>query len=179
LTLAQILSSGRQKCPDRHEAAVAESADHRRMKLIVKRELEQEGYGVLEEPLFPPSRRVSWSAYRPDLLGHRREGGKEELAIVECETHPDMKRFRLKNFASLWFQPFLFEGGSIRRVLAVPRGSLRAVDLRLRKEWEIWVLGGATPIIRIGLLGNREESAGPQICAVATADPRERRPDSE
>jgi hypothetical protein len=45
-----------------------------------------------------------------------------------------MGRFRLKNFSSLWFQPFFFQSGSIRRILAVPQGRLRALDLELRDE---------------------------------------------
>jgi len=135
---------------------VAESAAHQRMKLVVRRELEKEGYCVQAEPLFPPSRRVSWTAYRPDLLGHRNEGGKEEFVIAECETHPSMKRFLAKNFSSVWFQPFLFQTGSIRRVLAIPQGRLGRVDLALRRSWEIWVLGGERPIVRIGLLWRAE-----------------------
>jgi hypothetical protein len=122
------------------------------MKAIVRRELEQENFSVLEEPLFPPNGKIAWTAYRPDLLGYRLERGEEELAIVECETHPSMKRFGLKNHSSLQFQPFLFQRGSIRRILAVPQGRLGAVDVRLRSEWEIWVLGSARPVCRIGLL---------------------------
>jgi len=144
---------------------VTESAAHRSMKLIVRRELEAEGYSVVEEPLFPPSRRVSWTCYRPDLLAHRDGAGTEEVAIVECETHPCMRRFRAKNFSSLWFQPFLFRNGAIRRILAVPQGKLRSVDLGLRSEWEIWVLGPHGPIVRAGRLGTnplkaREVAAG-------------------
>jgi len=75
------------------------------------------------------------------------------LVIAECETHPNMRRFLAKNFSSIWFQPYLFQTGSVRRVLAIPQGSLRAVDLELRREWEIWVLGREKPIVRIGLTG--------------------------
>jgi len=159
LTPALNLSRLRQKCPYWEQDAVAESAIHRRMKSIVRRELEREDYAVQEEPLFPPTRRVSWSAYRPDLLGHRREGGEEEFVIAECETHPSMRRFRAKNFSSVWFQPFLFQTGSIRRILAVPQGRLRAVDLGLRNQWEVWVLGGEMPICKIGRLGQGETQA--------------------
>jgi hypothetical protein len=139
---------------------VAESANHRRMKLIVRRELEGEGYDVQEEPLYPPTGRISWASYRPDLLGHRHEGAREEFVIAECETHPNMKRFRAKNFSSVWFQPYLFQAGSIRRILAVPRGSLPAVDLRLRDQWEVWVLGDELPMYKIGLLGRTGTRTG-------------------
>jgi hypothetical protein len=39
------------------------------MKLVMRRELERENYSVLEEPSIPPSGRVFWPAYRPDLVG--------------------------------------------------------------------------------------------------------------
>jgi hypothetical protein len=39
----------------------------------------------------------------------------------------------------------VFRDGSIRRILAVPGGSLHAVDLNLRKLWEIWLIGAASP----------------------------------
>jgi len=138
---------------------VAESSTHRRMKLIVRRELEGENYAVQEEPLFPPSARVSWAAYRPDLVGRRSREGEEELVIAECETHPNMKRFRAKNFSSVSFQPFLFQKGSIRRILAVPSGRLRRVDLGLRKDWEIWVLGIEMPMCKIRALGSEPPEA--------------------
>lgn len=152
MTPAVILPGHLQICSRRHQPAVAESLVHRRMKEIVRGELEREDYRVVEEPLSPPSEKVSWSAYRPDLLGYRLGWGEEELVVVECETHPSMRRFELKNHSSLWFQPFLFHRGSIRRILAVPQGKLGAVDVQLRREWEIWVLGSARPMCRIGLL---------------------------
>jgi len=115
------------------------------MKAMVRKELERDGFGVVEEPLFPPARWISWSTYRPDLLGFRAKDMKEELAIVECETRPNMRRFRSKNFSSLWFQPSVLSAGSVRRILAVPRGKLGSVDLRLREGWEIWVVGDSGP----------------------------------
>jgi hypothetical protein len=111
------------------------------MKSIVRAELEHERYAVVEEPLHPPGKKAHWRSYRPDLLGYRSEGGVEELVLVECETRPNMKRLGAKNHASVWFQPYLFRRGSIRRILAVPQGRLRAVDMKIRDEWEVWVLG--------------------------------------
>jgi hypothetical protein len=111
------------------------------MKSVARQELETEDYSVVEEPLYPLADWMSWSAYRPDLLGYRESVSGEELAIVECETRPSMNRFRSKNYSSLWFQPRLLREGSIRRILAVPKGRLGAVDMRLREDWEIWVLG--------------------------------------
>jgi len=126
-----------------------ESDLHRSMKRIVRGELEREGFTVIEEPLFPPTRWISWEAYRPDLLGFRSDAQREELAVVECETHPSMPRFSAKNFASLWFEPSVLSEGSLRRILAVPRGKLHVVDLGLRQQWEIWVLGSTQPLEKI------------------------------
>jgi hypothetical protein len=111
------------------------------MKAIVKHELEHERYAVVEEPLFPPRNKVSWSSYRPDLLGYRSENGTEELVLVECETHPNMRRLGAKNFSSVSFQPYLFRSGSVRRILAVPQGKLQSVDMKIRYDWEVWVVG--------------------------------------
>jgi len=118
------------------------------MKAIVKNELMQEDYAVVEEPLFPPGRKVSWSSYRPDLLGYRSKEGTEELVLVECETRPNMRRLRAKRHRSVWFQPYLFRRGSVRRILAVPKGRLGSVDMKIRDEWEVWVLGSNAPLER-------------------------------
>jgi len=128
---------------------MAESATHLLMKAIVRADLELERYSVVEEPLSSPWK-ASWDSYRPDLLGYKSEGRLEVLALVECETKPSMKRFCSKNHSSIWFQPRLFRNGSIRRILAIPRGKLRYVDMRLRDKWEIWVLGNKTLLEKIG-----------------------------
>jgi hypothetical protein len=114
---------------------------HRAMKAMVKHDLEQERYAVVEEPLYPPREKVRWSSYRPDLMGYRSEEGREELVLVECETHPSMRRIGAKNYSSVWFQPYLYRQGSVRRILAVPQGRLRGVDMKIRGTWEVWVLG--------------------------------------
>src|SRR5271157_5462679 len=120
------------------------------MKEVVREELKGEGFKVVEEPSFPPADWISWSTYRPDLMGFRLAGNHEELAIVECETRPSMRRFTSKNYSSLWFQPPLLREGSLRRILAVPRGKLGSVDLQLRTGWEIWVIGPEGPSEKIG-----------------------------
>jgi len=119
------------------------------MKRLVRTELESERYRVIEEPLFPPARWVHWQRYRPDLLGLRTDERSEELVVVECETHPSMRRFVSKNFGSLWFEPSVLRAGSIRRILAIPRGKLSVVDLRIRKKWEVWVIGTRGVSLRI------------------------------
>jgi len=145
-TSGAILFSSRMKSAEFIGEWVAESEVHRSMKAIVRSELEKERYAVVEEPLYPPGKKASWDSYRPDLLGYRSEGGVEELVLVECETHPNMKRFGTKNHSSVWFQPYLFRRGSVRRILAVPQGKLASVDMRVRTQWEVWVLGGKTPM---------------------------------
>ena len=125
---------------------MAESQVHRSMKAVVRQELERERYAVVEEPLSPPGEKVSWTSYRPDLLGYKSEDGTEELVLVECETHPNMKRLRDKNISSVTLQPYLFRRGSVRRILAVPQGKLGSVDLRIRESWEVWVVGAVSPI---------------------------------
>ena len=131
-----------------HPDTVAESATHRSMKAIVRHELEAEGYAVVEEPPVPPGEKVVWAAYRPDLLGYRSKGGDEDLVIVECETHPNMRRLGSKNSSTVWFQPFLFRNGSVRRILAVPQGKLGSVDMRIRSEWDVWVVGASSPMAK-------------------------------
>ena len=125
---------------------MAESQIHRSMKAVIRHELELQHYAVVEEPLSPPGQKVTWTSYRPDLMGYRSEDGKEELVLVECETHPNMKRLREKNASSVSLQPYLFRHGSVRRILAVPQGKLRSVDLRIRDSWEVWVVGAVSTI---------------------------------
>ena len=123
---------------------MAESQVHRSMKAVVRQELEHEHYAVVEEPLSPPRQKVTWTSYRPDLMGYRSENGTEELVLVECETHPNMKRLREKNASGVSLQPYLFRDGSVRRILAIPRGKLGLVDLRIRDSWEVWVVGAVS-----------------------------------
>jgi hypothetical protein len=129
-----------------------ESDLHRSMKGMVKQVLEVERYRVMEEPLYPPARWIHWESYRPDLLGLRSDNTSEQLVIVECETHPNMKRLLAKNFASLWFEPSVLRDGSIRRILAIPRGNLSKLDLRLRNRWEVWILGATGPLVKIPMI---------------------------
>ena len=123
------------------------------MKAIVRKELEKDRYEIVEEPPYPPSRRLGWTAFRPDLLGYRANAGGEEIVLVECETHPSMRRLLSKNYSSVWFQSFLFKKGSVRRILAVPQGGLRAIDMRLRSQWDVWVIGARGPMTRIASTG--------------------------
>lgn len=123
-----------------------ESPLHRAMKAIVRNDLARERYAVIEEAQLPPDARISWRSYRPDLVGYRSEDGNEELVLVECETRPNMRRLKAKKSGTVSFQPFLFKHGSVRRILAVPQGKLRSVDLKIRETWEIWVIGSVSTL---------------------------------
>jgi len=135
-----------KKWRPRQRQCVAESQVHRSMKAVIRQELESQRYAVVEEPLSPPGGKIAWTSYRPDLLGYRLENEMEELVLVECETHPNMKRLREKNASSVSLQPYLFRHGSVRRILAVPQGKLGSVDLRIRDSWEVWVVGAISTI---------------------------------
>ena len=130
-----------------------ESKVHRSMKAVVRGELVREDYSVVEEPCSPPGERVSWSSYRPDLLGYRSGAGTEELVLVECETHPNMRRLRSKRYRTVSFQTFLHGRGSLRKILAVPQGRLGSVDMKIRDEWEVWVVGSKSPMERFPRVG--------------------------
>lgn len=119
------------------------------MKRIVREQLEADDYRVVEEPLVPPTGRLYWERYRPDLLGYRCGENQEQVVIAECETHPNTRKLLSKNYMSFWFEPSVLREGSVRRILAVPRGGLSPLDMRLRHQWEIWVLGTTAPVIKI------------------------------
>ncbi len=135
---------------------MSESTMHKDMKRVVRSQLERDSYYLMEEPPSFHRGRLSWSRYRPDLLGYRRAGRKEELVIVECETHPNMQRFRTKRYDSLSLQSNLIASASVRRILAVPQGRLKRVDLRVRESWEVWVVGrrGTLEILRTARLSS-------------------------
>jgi len=118
---------------------MAESALHLRMKESVSRELAEEGYSVFFEPPQAPSRFLSWASYRPDLLGIRASAGRQEYALVECETRPSGRRLASKNFKSVDVQTRLNSDLSLRMILVVPRGTLARLDSSVRRSWETWI----------------------------------------
>jgi hypothetical protein len=109
------------------------------MKESVSRELLDEGYSVFFEPPYAPSRFLSWVSYRPDLFGIRGSPGRQEYALVECETRPSARRLASKNFLSLDVQTRLDSDLSLRRILVVPRGTLARLDPSVRRSWETWI----------------------------------------
>ncbi len=112
------------------------------MKESVSRELIGEGYRVFFEPPYAPSRFLSWASYRPDLLGVRAGAGRQEYALVECETRPSGRRLASKNFRSVDVQTRLNSDLSLRRILVVPRGTLARVEPSVRRSWEMWIYEG-------------------------------------
>ena len=121
---------------------MGESILHRLMKESASRELADEGYSVFREPPYAPSRFMSWVSYRPDLFGVKASTGRQEYALVECETRPSSRRLDAKNFRSVEVQTRLNSDLSLRRILVVPRGTLAAVDSFVRLAWEIWIYEG-------------------------------------
>lgn len=150
LTCGSSLLSARQKSQTGgHVTEVTESELHRSMKRMVRRQLEVENYRVVEEPLCPPTTWLHWESYRPDLLGYRWDDASEQVVIAECETRPSTKKLLSKNYRNLWFEPSVFREGSVKRILAVPSGRLSSLDMGLRRQWEIWVLGAKAPMVKI------------------------------
>ena len=86
--------------------------------------------------------------------------------LVECERRPNMRRLRAKGASTVWFQPYLYREGSVRRILAVPQGKLGSVDMGVRSSWEVWVLGSNTPLARFPSFA--QGGRGPQAPAEST-----------
>lgn len=118
---------------------MGESVLHLNMKESVSRELAEEGYSVFFEPLHAPSMFLSWVSYRPDLFGIRASPGRQEYALVECETRPSARKLASKNFKSVDVQTGLNSDLSLRRILVVPRGTLACLDPSVRRSWETWI----------------------------------------
>jgi len=118
---------------------MAESSLHLAMKTLAYRSLSGEGYEVTFEPSYSPVSSIGWSRYRPDLFGVRETDEGSEFVLVECETHPQTKRIEQKEFLHVSFQSSLDHVRSLRRVLLVPRGRLSALEMRVRRNCEIWV----------------------------------------
>ena len=118
---------------------MGESVLHLRTKESVSKELAEEGYSVFFEPPYAPSRFLSWVSYRPDLFGIRASPGRQEYALVECETRPSGRKLASKNFMSVDVQTRLNSDLSLRRILVVPRGTLACLDPSVRRSWETWI----------------------------------------
>jgi len=121
---------------------MAESILHLRMKERTSWELAKEGYRIFVEPAFAPSSFLTWSEYRPDIVGVKLRPAREEYAIVECETRPSARKLDSKNFRSVEIQGRINSEVSLRRILVVPRGTLGRFDSSVRRSWETWIYEG-------------------------------------
>jgi hypothetical protein len=128
-----------------------ESRLHELLKDAALAELEREGYYLYVEPSDPPSWRLNWSLYRPDIAGTLADEVEFWFVLVECETKPSIRRIRRKISKirnSLTFQNRLNETYLFRLLLVIPAGMLERVncsDIRLR--WEIWIVNYRGEII--------------------------------
>ena len=102
--------------------------------------LSQEGYFTYLEPAWSPVSYVQWQNYRPDILGVKIHPTCSEYAFVECETRPRLERISKKKTASITLQSKLTGPTHLRLILAVPTGTLRALNMRVRRRWEIWII---------------------------------------
>lgn len=112
------------------------------MKEAVSSELSREGYAIFFEPRHAPSRFMTWVSYRPDVFGIRAPAGRQEYALVECETHPSTTKLASKNFLTVEVQARLNSDLGLRRIVVVPRGRLRSLDSSVRRYWETWTYDG-------------------------------------
>jgi len=121
-----------------------ETGLHNLLKTVAFSELEKEGYDLFVEPSESPVVRLSWSFYRPDILGILSSETEFRMILVECETDPRRSRVRGKGLRIrryLTFQRRLNEACDARLLLVVPSGKLRSIDdSDVRRLWEIWIV---------------------------------------
>jgi hypothetical protein len=124
---------------------------HLIFKQCVMKELLAEGYILYAEPLGSPVKRISWSAYRPDILGLHVTPNTFKLVFVECETAPTKTRVsqkmeRIKT--SFRFQKRLNESHQLRSLLIIPPLTLNKINCKtIRSFWEIWIINQQGTII--------------------------------
>jgi hypothetical protein len=115
------------------------------------KELLAEGYILYAEPLGSPVKRISWSAYRPDLLGLQVTHNTFKLVFVECETVPTKTRVNQKTErikASFRFQKRLHESHHLRSLLIIPPLTFNKINCKtIRRFWEIWIINQKGTII--------------------------------
>ncbi len=128
-----------------------ESRLHLIFKQRVMKELLAEGYSLYAEPVEPPVKRLSWSAYRPDVLGIQMSDNTFKLVLVECETAPtkirvSKKTKRIKE--SLRLQKCLNESHYLRSLLVIPPLTFKKINCKtIRNFWEVWIINRRGTII--------------------------------
>lgn len=121
-----------------------ESRLHEVLKEAAVTELEKEGYYVHVEPSEPPSWRLSWSLYRPDVFGVLSREAESKFVLVECETDPRTRHMSgkiSKIKRSLTIQKRLNERHILLLLLVIPCRTLRRVNsAEIRRLWDIWIV---------------------------------------
>jgi hypothetical protein len=130
---------------------ILEGQLHLIFKQSVMNELLDEGYLLYAEPLGSPVNRISWSAYRPDILGLQVTHNTFKLVFVECETAPTKTRVNHKTErirTSFHFQKRLYESHQLRSLLIIPPLTLNKINCKtIRSFWEIWIINHKGTII--------------------------------
>ncbi len=121
---------------------MAESELHRFLKKAAAETLEEEGFRIYFEPLWPPVGLLEWEKYRPDIFGVRSKRGADVYAFVECETNPNPKRILAKNIESVMIQTKLLRKTKSRKILAIPAAKANTLDSSVKKYWEVWKIKG-------------------------------------
>ena len=110
-----------------------------------------EGYDLYTEPFASPVKRVSWSAYRPDIFGLQLTSNLFKLVFVECETAPTQTKINKKTKQvkiAFRFQKRLNELHQLRSLLVIPPLTFNKVNSTIiRRFWEIWVINRHGTII--------------------------------
>jgi hypothetical protein len=126
------------------EKLTVETRLHNLLKGVVLNELEREGYDLYIEPPKPPTPRLKWNSYRPDILGILSSKTEFRLILVECEVNPRKRSVKLKELkirSFLTLQKKLNEVCNTRLLLVIPSGKLRAINASaIRKLWNIWII---------------------------------------
>ncbi|MCZ6613822.1 MAG: hypothetical protein O6762_03980 [Thaumarchaeota archaeon] len=102
--------------------------------------LSQAGYATYLEPAWSPVPYVQWQNYRPDVLGVKTAQDVSEYAFVECETRPRLERISKKKTSTISYQTKLTGTSNIRLILVIPAGTLRNLSMKVRRQWEIWII---------------------------------------
>jgi hypothetical protein len=108
------------------------------------RELLAEGYILYAEPLASPVKRISWTAYRPDIFGLQITHNSFKLVFVECETAPTQTKISKKTEqvkTAFRFQKRLNEIHHLRSLLVIPPLTFNKINsTTIRRFWEIWIM---------------------------------------
>ncbi len=136
---------------------MTESDLHKLLKAAATRVLMQQGFTIYLEPEWSPLELLAWARYRPDILAARRTGEGNDYALVECETKPRLRRILAKNTQSITVQATLGGSTKVSKVLVIPAGTLKALDMKIRKDWTIWIVSP-----RSGEVKRTIKSVGPE-----------------